>query len=134
MISTEKLHNILSNYMNSEKNINIFIKHIITKDNINSLLYEMIIDFKKKIDMKVILNKIKTNKYDWGHENFNEIQEKITEHDSFILCPFEVDEGVLQCNKCGSRKTFSYSKQTRSGDESTTVFATCVECKTSWKI
>ena len=55
------------------------------------------------------------------------------EYDSFLIKPFEVDEGVLECNKCGSNKTFSYSKQTRSGDEATTVFATCSNCGTSWK-
>ena len=55
----------------------------------------------------------------------NEKQQKMDEYDQFLVKPFEVEEGVLECNKCGSKKTFSYSKQTRAGDEATTVFATC---------
>tara|TARA_Y100001970_G_C14124169_1_gene797991 strand:+ start:426 stop:830 length:405 start_codon:yes stop_codon:yes gene_type:complete len=134
MTSDEKINNILINYIKSEKNRNIFIKHIKLQDDIQNTLYEVVIDLSKKIDLKSILSKIKNNQYAWKHNNFLNIQNEIKEHDNFILCPFEVDEGVLECNKCGSKKTFSYSKQTRSGDESTTVFATCVICKSSWKI
>ena len=61
-------------------------------------------------------------------------QNKIKEYNSFILKPFEVDEGVLTCNKCGSNKTYSYTKQTRSGDEATTVFAICSNCNARWTV
>ena len=39
----------------------------------------------------------------------------------------EIEEGVMECTKCGSKKTYSYTKQTRGGDEATTVFAICSE-------
>jgi len=130
------IKSILSNYIKSQKNISIFEKNILKYDEslIRTILYEIIIDIQNQVELKTILAKIKTGDYIWSNDQFNDIKQTIVEHDNFILCPFEVDEGVLECNKCGSKKTFSYSKQTRSGDESTTVFATCVQCKSSWKI
>ena len=100
---------------------------------ITMLLYSILLDI-DKLPLKEVLNNIKTCKYNWDNQYFDDIKSNIKEQDNFIVCPFEVDEGVLECTKCGSKKTFSYSKQTRSGDESTTVFATCVMCKSSWKI
>lgn len=44
------------------------------------------------------------------------------------------EEGVFQCNKCGSKKTTYYSLQTRSADEPMTNFITCCNCKNRWKM
>ena len=55
------------------------------------------------------------------------------EEDDFIANPAEVVEGVLVCNKCGSKRTVSYTLQTQSGDEGTAVWARCVECKATWR-
>ena len=38
----------------------------------------------------------------------------------------------MECNRCGSNKTYSYTKQIRSGDEATTVFAICCKCNNRW--
>ena len=48
------------------------------------------------------------------------------------LSPAEVEEGVLEC-KCGSKRTISFTLQTRSGDEGTSVWARCVECGNKWQ-
>ena len=53
------------------------------------------------------------------------------EQNDFIENPFEVEEGVIEC-KCGSKRVFSYSKQTRGADEPMTTFAQCMSCKKSW--
>ena len=133
------IETVLSLKINNEKNKSIFKKNIdkyienMSYDDKNMIMYSILLDIEKS-SLKEVLHNIKTHKYNWDNTHFNEIKCKIKEQDNFIVCPFEVDEGVLECNKCGSRKTFSYSKQTRSGDESTTVFATCVICKSSWKI
>ena len=42
---------------------------------------------------------------------------------------FELQDGVEKCNKCGSYKTLSSTKQTRSADEGATVFTQCLICK-----
>ena len=45
----------------------------------------------------------------------------------------EVPEGILQCNRCKSKRVVWYQMQTRSADEPMTVFATCSECGKRWK-
>ncbi|CCA61439.1 hypothetical protein AV955_gp082 [Diadromus pulchellus ascovirus 4a] len=52
---------------------------------------------------------------------------------TFMDCP-EVEEGMFTCSACGSKKIYTTSKQTRSGDEATTVFAQCTQCKKGWVV
>ena len=99
----------------------------------NKKLYE-IMEFYNGNNIKETHTYIKENKFDHGHSEFDIIRKKEQEHDDFLINPFEVSEGVLECSKCGSKQTISTSKQTRAGDESTTVFAMCVKCNATWKI
>lgn len=46
----------------------------------------------------------------------------------------EVVEGDLQCGSCKSKKIQREEMQTRSGDESATVFCRCTECAKRWKM
>lgn len=46
--------------------------------------------------------------------------------------PEKLQDGLIQC-RCGSRKTSYVEKQTRSADESMTVFAKCHTCGKRWK-
>lgn len=62
---------------------------------------------------------------------FEKYRKEEEEYLKFIECP-DIEEGMFQCNKCKSRKIYTTTKQTRSGDESTTVFAQCVTCKNGW--
>lgn len=40
----------------------------------------------------------------------------------------------VYCKKCGSDNIFSESRQTRSSDEATTIFFTCINCGNKWKM
>ncbi len=42
------------------------------------------------------------------------------------------DDGMHKCGKCKTFRTLHHSLQTRSGDESETIFVTC-KCGNSWK-
>lgn len=46
----------------------------------------------------------------------------------------DVVEGDLQCGSCRSKKIQREEMQTRSGDESATVFCRCTECGKRWKM
>lgn len=94
-------------------------------------LYQIIGDIINGKKLKDILASIKAAKIGWEHNSFQEMILKQQEQDDFIINPFEVEEGVLECN-CGSRRVFSYSKQSRSCDESTSTYAQCMACKTKW--
>ena len=40
----------------------------------------------------------------------------------------------IKCRHCGSENVFVYSKQTRSADEATTKFYTCLDCGNKWSV
>ena len=58
----------------------------------------------------------------------------IAEYRNQVVESEDIEEGILECKKCGSKKTTFYSLQTRSADEPMTNFITCVDCKNRWKM
>jgi transcription elongation factor S-II len=129
--------------LNNSQNINIFEKNIyeITEKNLNDEkledkyllnIYQIINDIKKGNKLKDLLNSLKNSKINWKHDFYNEIENEEVEQNNFIENPFEIEEGVLECNKCGSKRVFSYQKQSRSADEPMSTYATCVACKSKW--
>ena len=60
---------------------------------------------------------------------FDGVRKKINETLLFQTNSFELQDGVEQCRKCGSYKTLSSAKQTRSADEGATGFTQCLKCK-----
>ena len=45
----------------------------------------------------------------------------------------EVAKGAVDCKNCGSDETISVEKQTRGGDEMTSVKVTCLQCNHKWQ-
>lgn len=68
------------------------------------------------------------------HDDFEHVRMCIHEQEDFLNRPIEVEDGVIQCRRCKSHKTFSYAKQTRASDEGTTVFVTCAECHHQFRL
>ena len=75
---------------------------------------------------------IKQGKLGWDHASFSDVKQSQQEQDDYILNPFEAEEGVVECKKCGSSKVYSLSVQTRAADEPMTTMAQCTICKTRW--
>ena len=77
-----------------------------------------------------------SNKFGWKSVLFNEHVEKERRDILNLTRPLEVEEGIYQCLKCGSKKTHHYSRQVRSADEPMTTFITCAnkDCQHKWKI
>lgn len=94
------------------------------------IVYQVLEDLKHQ-DEETVLASLKNNRYLWNHHTWKEYQDIEYEQDCFIIQPFEIVEGIVEC-KCGSKRVFSYSKQTRSGDESITTFNECLICKNKW--
>ena len=95
-------------------------------------LYHVITDINNGQNLKSILAYIKEGKIDHYHKSYDEVGFRQNEQDEYLINPFTIQEGVIDCGKCGSKKVFSYQKQTRSGDESITSFFTCSSCNNKW--
>ncbi len=63
-----------------------------------------------------------------------QLKENQKMRDEYITSPIDVEEGVMQCNKCGSMRTFSTQKQVRSADEGFSTFCMCANCGAKWRI
>lgn len=70
----------------------------------------------------------------YSTSEFDHAKQLHEEEQLYLTKPIEVEEGVNVCNKCGSNRCMSYSKQTRSSDEGTTVFCMCAKCGAVWKM
>jgi hypothetical protein len=46
----------------------------------------------------------------------------------------KANTNIHQCRRCKSRECSFYELQTRSGDEPTTLFLTCLECGNRWRV
>ena len=127
----------LKTVLNIDKNIEIIEKAIYSmagddENKYKSIIYDVIGDIISKRNLKDILKSVKDMKIGWEHSCFENIKFRQKEQDEFIVNPFQVEEGALECKKCGSKRTFSYSKQVRSCDEPMTTFAQCIACKSKW--
>lgn len=128
---------VISTVLKNEKNISIVEKNIYEKvgsdeEKYKEVIFSVVLDIKNGKKLQDIISSIKSEKYIWGRDEFEDTRFKVQEQDDFIINPFEVEEGVLTCTKCGNSRTFSYTKQTRSADEPMTTFATCMTCKNKW--
>lgn len=133
---------VLGQKLNQQKNIEVIEKNIhrcvkkldsgIYGSNYRKVAFQIIGDIGKGVDLKTIVSNLKKGKVLRKHPVFTDIKNRIEEHDDFIVNPFEVEEGVTSCTKCGSTRVFTYSKQVRGCDEPMTTFAQCVKCKVKW--
>lgn len=98
------------------------------------LLYEVMVEMTIHAKVEDCIRYVKKKKMGWIHVDFNKFHVKQKEYDNFLLEPPEVEEGVIECHRCKSKKTFSFSKQTRSSDESATVFVRCAQCNHSFRM
>jgi DNA-directed RNA polymerase subunit M/transcription elongation factor TFIIS len=127
----------LNTVLTKEQNITIIENNIYKNcDNdetkYKTILYQIIGDVLNNIKLSDILKNIKENKIEWEHNEYKDISNYLKEQDEFLENPFQIEEGIFECTKCNSKKVFSYSKQSRSCDEATTIYCQCSNCKQKW--
>lgn len=125
------LSRLVKNICHKKENKTIILNHLkkYPKEEACDLLYELSFMKQEGKELPEIFNHLKESKLGFQHPDFVEIIKKVKETDSFMLTPFDAEEGVNQCKKCKSKRTISYAKQTRALDEGTTCFVFCIECK-----
>lgn len=136
-MNRENGKNALATCLTLPKNITIIEGIIFKKANgdeakYNNLIYQCIGAIVSGIKLTDVMNDLKSGRVEWDDVIYDEHKIRQNEEDDFIENPFQVEEGVLECYKCGSKRTISYTKQTRSADEPASVIATCINCKNKW--
>ena len=123
--------------LTKEQNIDIIEKNISDicddEDTYKKILYQVITDISSGKNLQDILEDIKSHKVLWKHYSLNDFIKEEEEQDEFIVNPFQIEEGIVEC-RCGSKRVYSYSKQCRSGDEGVTSFHQCLKCKSKWSL
>lgn len=101
-------------------------------DTYNNLLFQTIGAIACRESLQSITYALRNGLLGEMARNNDAYRQEQKEDDEFITHPFQVEDGALQCGKCGSKRTISYSKQMRSADEPSTTIATCVACRHRW--
>lgn len=131
----------LSTVLENQKNVEVFEKAIFTtlggeekcsESEYRNIIYQIVGEIEvTEGSLKSILADIRAKRIGENSIIYDGAKEKIAEHDSYLENPFDISEGVIKC-KCGSERVYSFSKQTRSSDESATLFCKCSVCFKSW--
>lgn len=103
------------------------------------VLYDLVCDIITARDygqpLSIVLKKEQSRPgFMFRHPVYDKTRKALEEEARFVNNPIEVEDGIIECSKCGSSKTISYSKQTRASDEGTSVFVTCVRCKHRFRL
>jgi DNA-directed RNA polymerase subunit M/transcription elongation factor TFIIS len=99
----------------------------------DALLHASLSDSPAEAAMRVFRD-LRAGRHGSRHTRFEYISRIFEEEENFLCNPPDIDEGVIACSKCGSNKTYSFTKQVRRADESATVFVTCSKCRHSFRI
>tara|TARA_Y100000816_G_C26056034_1_gene554160 strand:+ start:870 stop:1334 length:465 start_codon:yes stop_codon:yes gene_type:complete len=118
----------------------------IEKYNIKLKYLFQIIHPKSSIYNKSIINKIKkkellpynfVNNQPWElyTEHWKDIVVEQTKTDKIIIDKTPIFTTTqFTCSKCKNKECKTYSLQTRSADEPTTIFVNCIKCNNTWKM
>lgn len=96
------------------------------------ILYETLHESSK--NKTKFLDLLKKKEFLYHHSSFHDIKRILNEEEFFLKNPPVIEDGIIECRKCHSNKTYSYAKQTRASDEGTSVFVTCGECQFKFRL
>lgn len=130
----KQLLNILFKKEDNTERLYQFLKKKYPEEELPSLIYEISCEYLFCNNQSQVVEQVKKKEIGWNHPNFQTIADDFQEQDDFLEKPPQVEEGVMECKRCGSKRTFSFSKQTRRSDESATVFIRCSNCAYMYRI
>jgi len=133
---SNEIEQILYDYSDNNKN-----KYIIKL----KYLFELI-NPKSKIYKKSIVDKLKTKKLSYNNFIYYKPWELCSEQWKLIIEEQNKTDKIVMdktptftttkftCSKCKNNECKTYSLQTRSADEPTTIFVNCIKCDNTWKM
>ncbi len=132
----EEIEECLYNYSNEIKyNYMTKLKYIFEIINPKSQEYnkKIIQDIKKK---KITPYDLINNKpWELYKEQWKDFVEEQNKNDKIVIDKTaEFTTTQFTCSKCKNNECKTYSLQTRSADEPTTIFVNCIKCNNTWKM
>lgn len=106
------------------RNREIIAKYLPAVENLRDLVLRQMV-WDRHINchrLSAILDQLKKGNYGWEWHRKDLVPQS----------NLEVEEGILSCYKCNSKKIKCTLAQTRSGDEGQTVSALCTQCGNRW--
>jgi DNA-directed RNA polymerase subunit M/transcription elongation factor TFIIS len=132
----ESIEKNLFEFSKESKNIYMNkLKYIFEIINPKSKIYnkKIISDIKKK---KLTSYQLVYNKpWELYTEHWKDIVEEQNKNDKIVIDKTaEFTTTQFTCSKCKNNECKTYSLQTRSADEPTTIFVNCIKCNNTWKM
>ncbi len=87
----------------------------------------------KEFAFSELYKEIENRVDEWQSKTFAKEQDREKQDIQVMTVKLAVTEGLYQCSRCKSQKTFSRQVQTRSADEGMTSIIQCSECNKVWK-
>lgn len=144
---------IFTDFIKTKKLVDLIEEELYTKygNNIDDYMVKLkylfqLINPKSYVYNKSIVDKLKKNTlspYEFINNNpwelcttqWDKIVEEQNKNDKIVIDKTPVfTTKQFQCGKCKKRECKTYSLQTRSADEPTTIFVNCINCDNTWKM
>ncbi len=130
-----ELKPILEDFTTSEKNLNIFLNNITSKQDRIKMLNITRFMYYKDLSLKDILTSIKEDTYLFDNNLWDKQREEIKKEVNRLQTKIEVMESYVECPKCKQKKIQFYNVQLRRADEPPTTFNNCMnkDCMHTWR-
>ena len=125
------IKSVLEKYVDNEQLMKLLsqMADVFTEEEYTEEVYNIIGDLINDVNVDVIIENLKQNKYGWNAVYFDEFKKRQEEIDKYTDKPFDISsDGVCKCKFCGSYKTVSRLEQRRAGDEQATNIVLCTKC------
>ena len=114
----------------SQHNASLFAPFVSTTQELYQLCGKLI---KKEFSFAKLYEELQSRTEHWSSEIYKKEQQQEAREIQVMTVKLSVSEGLYQCNRCKSKKTYSRQVQTRSADEGMTSIIQCSECNKVWK-
>ena len=125
----------IESFTSSEKNINIFLSNITSKQDKSTMVNIIRFMYYKDLSLKDILSSIKEDTYSFNNFLWDEQREEIKKEVNRLQTKIEVMESYIECPRCKQKKIQFYNVQLRRADEPPTTFNNCMtkDCMYTWR-
>lgn len=88
---------------------------------------------KKDYSNAQLFEEVKNKTSHWKSDTFKKERNREVQDIAIMTIKLDVTEGLYECGRCKSKKTFSRQVQTRSADEGMTSIIQCSDCNKVWR-